>query len=344
MNPFEALVVSEHDTDKKFIDASSFFVSLKEPVEKTAGKAAVITKIKEKPLKASTKVTLPKKNVTATEVRAIARELVKKRTKTPRLSLSAKVTPIKGVKPERIKKLKPGKVVLSSARSSALVARLQKEARIKPGVMDYITSIPSAAKKMVIPEGAKGQGMKAAFMPDAPTPGFKERILGKLESLGGPFSPKGMFGKETRRLKEINKVRETKGLPPMKNLADAEEFMSGFDRASNISEFLQVPALRNMFTNAATGKFDAFQGASQLGVTAPDLISAGRNVLRNASEGRAAGAAAQGANLMDRYGKYALPAAGAAGAAGLGYYGYKKYKDSQNPYQNQSQAGMLFQG
>ncbi len=344
MNPFEALVVSEHDTDKKFIDASSFFVSLKEPVEKTAAKAAVMTKVKQKALKSNTKLSLPKKEITATEVRALAREMVKNKTKTTKLPTEAKVTPIKDLKPGEIKKLKSGKVVLSSARSSALVARLQKEARLKPGVMDYITSLPSAAKKIVNPEGLKGQGMKAAFMPDAPTPGLKDRVLGKLESLGGPFSPKGMFGKETRRLKEINKIRETKGLPPMRNLADAEEFMSGFGTASNLSEFLQVPALRKMFTNAATGKLDPLQGASQLGVTAPDLISAGRNVMRRASEGRAAGIASQGTSMMDRYGKYALPAAGAAGAAGLGYYGYKKYKDSKNPYQNQGQTGMLFQG
>ena len=54
MNPFEALVVSEHDTDKKFIDASSFFVSLKEPVEKTAAKVDYL-KFKSRPANMKTK-------------------------------------------------------------------------------------------------------------------------------------------------------------------------------------------------------------------------------------------------------------------------------------------------
>ena len=75
----------------------------------------------------------------------------------------------------------------------------------------------------------------------------------------------------------------------------------------------------------------------------PPAKAESRALTRVGGDG-ADGIASQGTSAMGRYGKYALPAAGAAGAAGLGYYGYKKYKDSKNPYQNQSQAGMLFQG
>ena len=97
---------------------------------------------------------------------------------------------------------------------------------------------------------------------------FKERILSKLESMGGsknPFRPTGMFGRNTKRLKEINKLRESKGLSKPTDLSEADEFMQGYNRVAKISDFLQVPEIRAMFTNPSTGKIDLLQGASALG-------------------------------------------------------------------------------
>ena len=44
MNVFEKMVLEEQDSDNKFVDAASFFVSMKTPMAKTAQKG--VTKVK----------------------------------------------------------------------------------------------------------------------------------------------------------------------------------------------------------------------------------------------------------------------------------------------------------
>lgn len=324
MNVFEKMVLEEQDSDNKFVDAASFFVSMKTPMAKTAQKG--ITKVK------ATK--LPDKLENTTAVREAARNKIRDAVKSavgksvslqPRISGKAKLKiqnpsasmKVEGAELAKVKRIKKPGLDKEAQIIGALPAILAQYAKKAPGQLKNLASSP------------KVEGFLAGFRPAGKKPTlFQEYISGPLSrTTVGRLFP--VIGTDVRALRAINKERQARGLSKftLRDMDQARSWNRGFQRTKNIGAMLS--GLGSALTGPQ-GRAALIGAVSRMGIDPAQLGAA------------AVGAAGKGQSLMSKRksmlnSSLLLPAAGALGAGTLGYMGYKsltspKQQNPQNPY------------
>ena len=324
MNVFEKMVLEEQDSDNKFVDAASFFVSMKTPMAKTAQKG--VTKVK------MTK--LPKTlEEGATDVRRSAREMSKS------ITDSAGGKPV-ALKPRKgsnrilktddpsIKEVKGAQLAeIKSLKKKKLVSKV-KESNIKN--LPYLLKAHLAAGANTV-KNPGSSGYLAGMAAPQKTPGFFSQLY---ESAKGKVvnTRLGKAIADRRLLSKINESRKSRGLKPFKldELDEARKWNKGFQRTQGIGEF--VGQAKSYIADPTTGKITPSSlaaGASSLGLTPEAAYSAGMKAQAGAGE-----LMRKRQSILDR--NMMLPAIGAAGVAGLGAYGYGKYRNrgSNDPGQD----------
>jgi hypothetical protein len=299
MDVFEKMVLAEQDTDKKFLDAASFFVSLKEPISKTAGKGQEVKDMPEE-------VANPGKTRLGAgrEVRAIARQQAK----------------------DMVDKTQGASVPIKPARKSDLIARLNREGR-KALSPTKVKEIKGVSNRRILPTKKvktkaykiKKAALTAGVMDLLQAYGKKgistlkgTPVRGALDALRPNVTPPGLFqGLKAKltpnryTLYKINKARKAKGLSEFTDLSQAKEWHKSFEMAQRWISKLK---------GGAAGALDLAGGTGAIGSLAGKLT-------KGVSKGKDA----------TDYSKFLLPAA-AVGAGGLGFaLASKASKPKQEP-------------
>jgi len=335
MNVFEKMVVDEQDTDKKFLEATSFFISLKEPVVKTAAKAPVTRSEEREKFKRVQKSV--SENVKSPPLRPL-RTTVAEVTKNTVMEERPKPSRKKGTLPAELKQVVPKKLP-STVRTKALtqamlkkydkkrVKKLPPAEKIKLNSAEVKTKLALNLMDVLKVYGKHGvkkakdfagspaaAGMLHGFRPPTQAaPGWWSRTWEKV--------PGVKRFRNWDELKKINRERLVRGLSKFSDLGEAQRWHRGFKRTSGLASLLGIPALGRMASDPKSALPGLAGGLHALGLGGASIGAAGSRASRGLK-----GILGEGREASD-LNKYLLPAAGLAGAGGLGYLAYKKMSE-----------------